>query len=103
MSIWMDFTDRYVLESISNIDTDVDIFRFDFVFVKLHAVPPIFCLNVQADYDNGHQWHFADKLPDYLGWIQLGPVSTYEVKEAFSWKILTEIISLLTNVEKFWN
>ena len=103
MSIWMDFTDRYVLESISNLDIDVDIFWFDFVFVKLHAVPPIFSFNVQTDYDNGKLQHFADELPDYLGWIQLGPVSTYGAKEAFSWKILTEMISILTNVERFWN
>ena len=74
-------------------------FRFDFVFVKPRAVPHIFCLNVQTDYYNGHPRHFADELPDYFGWIQLGHVSTYGAKEAFPWKILTEIIYYLINVE----
>ena len=98
MSIWGDFTDRYSLENIS----DIDIFGVDFVFVKPRAMPSIFCLNMQTDYYKGHPWHFADELSDYLRWIQLGPVSTNGAKEAFPWKVLTEMISYLMNVEKFW-
>ena len=73
------------------------------MFEKPHAVPPIFCLNVQTDYYNGHPWHFGDELSDYLGWIQLGAVSPYGTKDAFSWKILIGMISYLIKVEKFWN
>ena len=47
-------------------------FLFDFVFVKPRAVPPIFCLKAKTDYYNGHPRHFADELPDNLGWIQSG-------------------------------
>ena len=42
------------------------IFRFDFVFVKPRAVPPIFCLNLQTVYYNGHPRNFADELPGVL-------------------------------------
>ena len=63
----------------------------------------IFRLNAQTDYYNGHPRYFADELPDYLGWIQLGPVSTYGVNEAFPWKILTEMIYHLIHVKKFWD
>ena len=44
-----------------------------------------------------------DELPDYLGWIQLGPVSTCGAKEALPWKIFTEMLSYLIDVEKIWN
>ena len=47
-------------------------FRLDFMFVKPHAVPHIFCLNAQTDYYNGHPRQFADELPVYLGWIHVG-------------------------------
>ena len=57
-----------------------------FCVVKPHAVPSIFCLKAQTDYYKGHPGHFADKLPDYLGWIQLSAVSTYGDMEAFPWK-----------------
>ena len=75
-------------------------FLFGFVFVKPRAVPLFFRLNVQTDYYNGHPRHFADELPDYLGWIQLGPVSTYGANEAFPWKIITEMMYHLMNVDK---
>ena len=78
-------------------------FQFDFVFVKPRAVPPIFCLNVQTDYYNGHPRHFADELPYHLGWIQLGPVSTYWTNETLPWKTLTEMIFSLINIKKVWN
>ena len=41
-----DLTDMYVLEGTSR---DLDIFRFDFMFVKPRDVPPTFCFNVQID------------------------------------------------------
>ena len=42
-------------------------FVFDFVFVKPHAVPLIFRLNVQTDYYSGHIRHLSDELLGYLG------------------------------------
>ena len=70
---------------------------------NLKAISSSATLNVQTDYYNGPPRHFADELPDDPGWIQLDPVSTYGAKEAFPWKILTEMIYYLINVEKFWN
>ena len=58
--------------------SDVDIFWLDFVFVKPHAVLPVFCLNMQTDCYNAHPRHVADELPDHLviskqrhGWLSL--------------------------------
>ena len=73
------------------------------MFVTPRAVPLIFRLNEKTDFYHDHPRHFADELPDYLGWIQPGPVSTYGDKEAYPWKILTEVIYCLKNVEQFWN
>ena len=77
-------------------------FDYDSLIVKPRAMPQIFCLKVQIDHYNGHPHHFADelRLPSDE---QLGPISAYGIKEAFPSKILTEIISYLINVEKFWN
>ena len=52
--------------------------------MKYRTVPPIFSVNVQTDHYIGYPWHFANELPDYLGWgNQLDPVSTYGAKGAF--------------------
>ena len=79
--------------------SDIDIFWFDFVFVKPRCASDL-CLNVQTDYYNGHPRHLKFELPDYLRWIQLSPLSVYGAKEAFPWQILTEMISYLINVGK---
>ena len=42
-----------------HIQSDLDIFRFDFMFVKPRDVPPMVCLNMQTDmrFYNNSSWH----------------------------------------------
>ena len=71
MSIWRDFTDRHELRTF--------LIGYKHILVRLcvsetspcASYIPIFSLNVQTDYYNGHPRHFADELPDYLEWIQV--------------------------------
>ena len=47
MFILTDLTNIYVLESI--FQSDLDIFQFDFMFVKPYDVPPLLCVNVHTE------------------------------------------------------
>ena len=64
--------------------------------------------NVQIKYTNMNTDIFFVIYADYMSPItaqesQLGPVSIHGAKEAFPWKILTEMIYYLIYVEKFWS
>ena len=50
-----------------HLQLDIDTFRFDAVFAKPRALPPIVCLNGQTDFYIGYPRHFAAHLPDYRG------------------------------------
>ena len=54
--------------------------------IKPCTVHSIFDVNVQTHDYNSHPHHFADEIKHLPLDDELGPVSSYGVEEAFSWK-----------------
>ena len=47
-NVHFDWFNQYVC-SVEHFQSDLDIFQFDFMFMKPHDVPPLLCLNVQTE------------------------------------------------------